>query len=91
MNKDKALLEALQNSYNDIISTPKETSYQQIRTRSAKQMQKAFSTIDVEIKGSENLPTEQGVIFIYNHLLNHPFFTASNRKGLRIFGKWNFH
>ena len=77
MNKDKALLEALQNSYNDIISTPKETSYQQIRTRSAKQMQKAFSTIDVEIKGSENLPTEQGVIFIYNHLLNHPFFTVA--------------
>jgi len=82
MNKDKALLEALQNSYNDIISTPKETSYQQIRTRSAKQMQKAFSTIDVEIKGSENLPTEQGVIFIYNHLLNHPFFTVA--KGFQI-------
>ena len=77
MNKDKALLEALQNSYYDIISTPKETSYQQIRKRSAKQIQKAFAKVNVEIKGSENLPTEQGVIFIYNHLLNHPFFTVA--------------
>ena len=77
MNKDKALLEALQNSYYDIISTPKETSHQQIRKRSAKQIQKAFAKVNVEIKGSENLPTEQGVIFIYNHLHNHTFFTVA--------------
>ena len=77
MNKDKALLEALQNSYYDIISTPKETSHQQIRKRSATQIQKAFAKVNVEIKGSENLPTEQGVIFIYNHLHNHTFFTVA--------------
>jgi lysophospholipase L1-like esterase len=77
MDKDQALLEALQNSYSDIIATPKESSYQQLRTLSAKHMQKAFSTVQVEIKGSENLPTEQGVIFIYNHLHNHPFFTVA--------------
>ena len=77
MDKDQALLEALQNSYSDIIATPKESSYQQLRTLSAKHMQKAFSTVQVEIKGSENLPTEQGVIFIYNHLHNHPFFYIS--------------
>lgn len=77
MNKDKALLEALQKSYNDIVSLPKETSYQQVRKCSAKQIQEAFSEVNVEIKGSENLPTEQGVIFIYNHLHNHPFFTVA--------------
>ena len=77
MDKDQALLEALQKSYSDIIATPKELSYQQIRTLSAKHMQKAFSSVQVEIKGTENLPSEQGAIFIYNHLHNHPFFTVA--------------
>jgi len=77
MNKDKALLEALQKSYNDIVSSTRDMSYQQVRKRSAKQIQKAFSKVNVEIKGSENLPPAQGVIFIYNHLHNHTFFTVA--------------
>lgn len=77
MNKDKALLEALQKSYNDIVSSTRDMSYQQVRKRSAKQIQKAFSKVNVEIKGSENLPPAQGIIFIYNHLHNHTFFTVA--------------
>lgn len=77
MDKDKVLLEALQKSYNEIINTPAQIPYQQTRTLSAQQMQRAFSSVGVKIKGSENLPSEQGVIFIYNHLHNHTFFTVA--------------
>lgn len=77
MNKDVALLEALRDSYIQIISTPEGTPYKQIRKLSAKYMKRAFSLVGVQIKGSENLPSEQGAIFIYNHLLNHPYFTVA--------------
>jgi len=77
MNPDSRFLEALRNSFNQIIRAPKEIPYSEMRALSAKQVQKAFSSVRVEIKGSENLPSEQGVIFIYNHLRNHPFFTVA--------------
>lgn len=77
MNPDSRLLEALRNSFNEIVRAPKEIPYSEMRALSAKQVQQAFSSVRVEIKGSENLPSEQGVIFIYNHLRNHPFFTVA--------------
>ncbi len=78
MNKDKALLKALKNSYNQIIALPDLNSYDKARADSAQHIQDAFSSVGVQIKGSENLPDKQGVIFIYNHLHNHPFFTVDN-------------
>lgn len=77
MKKNQALLEALKESFNEITSLPKSTTPEEARKLSARHMQKAFSAVGVEIKGSENLPSEQGVIFIYNHLHNHPFFTVA--------------
>lgn len=78
MKKNQALLEALKESFNEITSLPKSVSPSHARALSARHIQKIFSTIGVEIKGSENLPSDQGIIFIYNHLHNHPYFTVAD-------------
>lgn len=64
MNPDSRFLEALRNSFNEIVRAPKEIPSNEMRTLSAKQVQQAFSSVRVEIKGSENLPSEQGVILV---------------------------
>ena len=57
MNPDSRLLEALRNSFNEIVRAPKEIPSNEMRALSAKQVQQAFSSVRVEIKGSENLPS----------------------------------
>lgn len=77
MSIDQNFLESLQNSYNEIVCLPKGSSALNARILSAQQMQKAFEALRVQIKGSENLPHGKGIVFIYNHLENHPYFTAA--------------
>lgn len=48
----------------------------EVRRKSAKLIKKAFDPLKVEIRGSEHLPKDQKIIFIYNHLHNHPYFTV---------------
>ena len=49
-----------------------------MRNLNAQQMKKTFEPLKVEIKGSENLPQGKGILFIYNHLENHPYFTVAD-------------
>lgn len=78
MNLDQTFLRSLINSYDEIVSLPEGYPALNARNLSAQQMKKTFEPLKVEIKGSENLPQGKGIIFIYNHLENHPYFTAAD-------------
>ncbi|MDF4220993.1 cyclic nucleotide-binding domain-containing protein [Maribacter sp. M208] len=39
---------------------------------------KVFKNVPYIIEGKENLPNDSGNIFIYNHLLNDPYYTLNN-------------
>ncbi len=69
---DATFLSKLKDNYNLVVNITSNISEKEIRNLCAAATQKAFDETDFEIRGSENLPDEQGVIFIYNHLENHP-------------------
>ena len=73
--KDKKFLSALKRVYEDVSSTPKSIAPSQVRKTCSVRVREAFSHTNFQIKGSENLPYEKNVIFIYNHLKNHEFYT----------------
>ncbi len=50
----------------------------------AEKTKKVFEHVLVHLEGMENLPDEPGHIFIYNHLLNHPYYVLSNRFQLTL-------
>ena len=66
---------ALKRVYEDVSSTPKSIAPSQVRKTCSVRVREAFSHTNFQIKGSENLPYEKNVIFIYNHLKNHEFYT----------------
>jgi lysophospholipase L1-like esterase len=76
MNRDQNFLAFLKKTYQEIIQTPHPTSAEKSRKKTADLIQRAFSQVDYQIKGSELLPYESGCIFIYNHLKNHPYLTV---------------
>ena len=78
MNKSQLLLHNIKAAFREIIEAPVSLSAQEIRELSAKQFQSIFNDLNVQIKGSEYLPYEQGSIFIYNHLNNHPNLVAAD-------------
>ena len=59
-------------------AAPKSLSPSEIRTMAAKQFAGVFNSTPYIIRGWDNLPDEPGHIFIYNHLLNHPYNTLPN-------------
>ena len=60
-----------------MINSPNSLSVDEIRSLSSKKIQEAFSKTKYEIHGSENLPSKGNLIFIYNHLNNHPLYSVA--------------
>lgn len=50
----------------------------QRRKDCAKATRELFQHLSFKIEGQENIPQSRGNIFIYNHLLNHPYYTLNN-------------
>ena len=78
MNQSQLLLQNIKAAFREITEAPASLSAQEIRALSAQQFQSIFNDLKVQIKGSEYLPYEQGSIFIYNHLDNHPSLVAAD-------------
>lgn len=78
MNQSQLLLQNIKAAFREITDAPASLSAQEIRALSAQQFQSIFNDLKVQIKGSEYLPYEQGSIFIYNHLDNHPSLVAAD-------------
>ena len=75
--KDKIFLKALKDIYHNVSNAPHDnfTTYE-ARRMSLKSTKEAFSHVNFQILGSENLPYNSNCIFIYNHLENHPSYTV---------------
>lgn len=76
--KEYNFFEGLKNVYQSVTAAPKSLSPSEIRTMAAKQFAGVFKSTPYVIEGWENLPDQPGHIFIYNHLLNHPYNTLPN-------------
>ena len=76
--RDREFLSALKRVYNAVCKSPLSLDYKTIRELCSQQIKAAFTKTHFQIKGSEYLPYEKNVIFIYNHLSNDPYFTVDN-------------
>ena len=78
MNKiDELFLSSLKDAFKSVINSSNSHSVEEIRSLSSKKIQEAFSNTKYEIHGSENLPSKGNLIFIYNHLNNHPLYSVA--------------
>ena len=73
MNLDEIFLNELKRLYIAVLKSPPHFTKERIRENCAINFLKALEKVNLVFKGSENLPYEKNSIFIYNHLLNHPF------------------
>lgn len=76
---DELFLISLKEIFNSVVNSSDNYSEEEIRSICSKKTQKAFSRVNYEIRGSENLPKNQSSIFIYNHLDNHPNYIVSDK------------
>jgi len=78
LNKiDELFLSSLKDAFKSVINSSNSHSVEEIRSLSSKKIQEAFSKTKYEIHGSENLPSKGNLIFIYNHLNNHPLYSVA--------------
>ena len=78
MNKiDELFLSSLKDAFKAVINSSNSHSVEEIRSLSSKKIREAFSKTKYEIHGSENLPSKGNLIFIYNHLNNHPLYSVA--------------
>ncbi|WP_044209532.1 1-acyl-sn-glycerol-3-phosphate acyltransferase [Flammeovirga sp. OC4] len=78
LRKEYLFMEGLKKMTNHVIKAPKTIPASQLRNECSELFEKAIAYLDIKIEGLENIPKESGNIFIYNHLLNHPYYTLPN-------------
>lgn len=76
--KEHRFFKGLQNTYNAVANAPRSVRPKDLRNRSAKKFEKAFTDIPYVLQGLEKLPEKGGNIIIFNHLINHPYNTLPN-------------
>ncbi|MEO1052278.1 MAG: cyclic nucleotide-binding domain-containing protein [Bacteroidota bacterium] len=81
--RERLFLSALADVYNVVVQG-QHNEKSANRKSCANKIKEAFKHVLFHMEGQENLPTEPGNIFIYNHLLNHPYYTLSNRFQLTL-------
>jgi CRP-like cAMP-binding protein len=77
--KEAKFYDGLKDIYNSVALAPEEYDSNKVQFDCMVSTRKAFLPASVMIKGYENLPDEPGNIFIYNHLLNDPYYTLPNQ------------
>ena len=75
--QDRKFLSALKRVYQFVSNAPETLSPLEARALCTTLIRDAFAMTNVQIKGSEYLPYQKNVIFIYNHLNNHPYYTEA--------------
>ncbi|MGB5942142.1 MAG: GDSL-type esterase/lipase family protein [Leeuwenhoekiella sp.] len=76
--REHRFMNGLREIYESVAENVSDASPEALRKACAEATKKAIKPVLVHIEGRENLPKESGNIFIYNHLVNHPFYTLSN-------------
>ena len=76
--REYSFFAGLKHVYQSVTHAPRELGPEEIRESADKQFIGIFENVPHIIKGWENLPDKPGCIFIYNHLVNHPYNTLPN-------------
>ncbi|MFY0654767.1 MAG: cyclic nucleotide-binding domain-containing protein [Cyclobacteriaceae bacterium] len=77
--KEVQFFDGLKNIYNSVVQAPDDYDTLKVRHNCMVSTRQAFVPASVMISGFENLPEETGNVFIYNHLLNDPYYTLPNQ------------
>jgi len=77
--KEVQFYDGLKDIYNTVANAAPDKDPDKIQYECILSTKKAFAPASVLIKGFENLPDNSGNIFIYNHLLNDPYYTLPNQ------------
>ncbi len=75
--KESDFYVALQDIYSSVAES--DERIEDIRISCLEASKRAFSIPSIHIVGLENLPEDGGCVFIYNHLLNDPYYTLPNQ------------
>ncbi|MEM7110760.1 MAG: 1-acyl-sn-glycerol-3-phosphate acyltransferase, partial [Bacteroidota bacterium] len=81
--REMLFLSSIAEVYSSVVQGDPETK-QENRKQCAKKIRQVFEHVLFHSEGTENLPSEPGHIFIYNHLINHPNYTLNNRFQLTL-------
>ncbi len=77
--KEMAFYEGLMRIYSSVVSAPEASTPEALQIQCNDAARKAFKVPSVSVSGYNNLPEKSGHIFIYNHLLNDPYYTLPNQ------------
>lgn len=77
MKSENDFFKILKKYYSSIISKKFKNTFH-ARTESAKLSEQIFNFKKFDLRGTENLPSTSGNIFIYNHLSNHENYTLKD-------------
>ncbi|OHX66437.1 1-acyl-sn-glycerol-3-phosphate acyltransferase [Flammeovirga pacifica] len=78
LRREYLFMEGLKQMTHHVIKAGENKSSRELRNECAQLFERAVSYVDIKINGLENIPKDAGNIFIYNHLLNHPYYTLPN-------------
>jgi len=84
MYKEYQFFDGLKSVYESVSEAPAGPTAEELRKTSASNFVKVFEYVPYIIRGWENLPESTGNIFIFNHLLNHPYNTLPNNFQLTL-------
>ena len=77
--KESDFYTALKDIYSSVAESEEGMTSDEIRQECVEASERAFSIPSIHIEGMENLPKKGGCVFIYNHLLNDPYYTLPNQ------------
>ena len=76
--KELDFLNGLKDIYTKVAEEGQDQSAEEVRRSCSDAVKKVFTKLSYQIDGWQNLPDHPGHIFIYNHLLNDPYYTLPN-------------
>lgn len=82
--KEFLFFDGLKSVYQSVSEADESCLASELRIRSSSNFVKVFENVPYVIEGWENLPDSTGNIFIFNHLLNHPYNTLPNNFQLTL-------
>ena len=76
--REHVFFDGLKQVYQYVLDAPVTITQKGLRIQSSRKFTDVFNQVPYTVEGWENLPDEPGNIFIYNHLINHPYNTLPN-------------
>lgn len=82
--KEFMFFDGLKTVYESVSDADESSTPAELRILSSSKFTEVFENVPYVVEGWENLPENTGNIFIFNHLLNHPYNTLPNNFQLTL-------